>query len=90
MWLITVTGKLPPYKADYTVDTGSSTAKGMIIYDLLTSTVLHHVAHYLEPSVPADTVLLSRQLSYAMDNFTMYNGRQGQYLRNVINFNGQF
>ena len=53
--------------------------KGMILFDLLTFTVLHHVADYLEPIVPADRLLLSRHLKYVMYDLVMYDAKSGKW-----------
>ncbi|XP_067929289.1 NACHT and WD repeat domain-containing protein 2-like [Watersipora subatra] len=77
LMLIYARGKLPPYNEDGTVDIGHPMDKGMILYDLLTSTVLHHMSGYLDPTVPADRVLISKHLQYAMHDYVMYDGKSG-------------
>ena len=73
-----VTGQMPPYKADHTVDMGYTMSKGMILYDLMNSTVLHHISDYLTPSVPADSLLVTKHLTYIVHDLIVYNAKTGE------------
>lgn len=79
-----MTGKLPPYREDCTVEVNHPAPKGILLFDLLTDTVTLHIKDYLLPSLPTEHLLISKYLSKIIHNDAVYDGKSG-LLANTIN-----
>lgn len=68
------------YLEDSTLDVNYLTRKGLIIYDLLTDSMTHHVSDYLLPSLPVEHLLFSKYLTKIIYGSTVYDAKTGKVL----------